>query len=142
MAQATPLIIGPTELKRLDALRQRAASHPIDVLAVREQCKTPAGHAAYISKMARFTVRLPVAFVVTFSIETGHAVGPCRHLSASSQRKGRVLIPEALWMIAEAMGFHGGLSACSIWEENIGDGDIAINLIQPVAIDATSNIRH
>jgi hypothetical protein len=76
--------------------------------------------------------------MVTFSIETGHGSGVCRHLSMSSKRHGRTPTPEAVWLIAALLGFQGGLEACAIWEEGIGAGDVAINVIQPVALDVTT----
>jgi hypothetical protein len=136
---ATPLILGATQKAQLGTLRAYAVANPIDVLEVREQVKTEAGKAAHIKRMMRhFTAKIPAAFMVTFSIETGHGSGVCRHLSVSVLRRGRTPTPEAVWLLAELMGFQGGLEACAIWEEGIGAGDVAINVVQPVALDVST----
>src|SRR4249919_1156428 len=106
---ASPLILGAAQKAALEVLRLHARANPIDVLAVRERVKTPAGHAAHIERMQMFTVSIPTAFVVTYSVETGHPCGTCRHLSMSSTRHGRTPTPEAVWMLAQALGFQGDL---------------------------------
>jgi hypothetical protein len=141
---ATPLILGLTQKTQLTDLRAYAAANPIDVLEVREQVKTRDGKAAHIKRMMRhFTAKIPAAFMVTFSIETGHGSGVCRHLSVSVLRRGRTPTPEAVWLIAALLGFQGGLEACAIWQEDIGEGDFAINVVQPVNLDvSTMEVRN
>jgi hypothetical protein len=131
---ASPLILGETQRAALAQLRQKAAAEPIDVLAVIERCKSPRGQAEHLKRMETYSIEIPTAFVVTFSIETGHPSGTCRHMSMSSERRGRTPTPEAVWMIAEELGFHGGLERCSVWKEDIGQGDVAINVAQPIAV--------
>src|SRR5580765_505808 len=65
---ASPLILGAAQKAALDTLQAYARANPIDVLAVRETVQTPAGHAAHIERMQTFTVAIPTAFVVTYSI--------------------------------------------------------------------------
>jgi hypothetical protein len=136
---ASPLIIGATQRQELAALRAKASAEPFDVLAILEQTKSKAGHEAHLERMKAFTIPIPTAFIVTFSIENGHPPGTCRHLSVSSRRHGRTPTPEAVWMIAEELGFIGGLQQCAFWEEEIGEGDKAINVVQPVAVTAGSD---
>jgi hypothetical protein len=69
-----------------------------------------------------------------FSIETGHVVGACRHMSMSIVRVGRVPSQEAVWMVAEQLGFSGGLTACTAWPEKVSDGVTAINVVQPLSV--------
>jgi hypothetical protein len=76
----------------------------------------------------------PWQFFVVFTIETGHPAGTCRHMSLSIRRKDRVPSPAAVWMVAEELGFSGGLLACSAWLERLSDGGIAINVAQPLAV--------
>ena len=137
---ATPLIIGEAQRRDLAELRKRANEQPVDMLAVMEQIKTPTGHEMHLKRMGTFTIAVPAAFAVTFTIETGHPCGTCRHLSVSSRRRGRTPSPEAIWMIAKELGFIGEhnedtvFGGCSFWGEDIGDGDKAINIVQPIAL--------
>ena len=83
--------------------------------------------------MAALTIYLPISYTVTFSVESGHPAGLCRHLSMSgARRSGKAPTPEAIWMVAELLGFQGTLKACTQWMEDIGDGDKAVNIIQPL----------
>jgi hypothetical protein len=132
---ASALIIGAEQKIILHALRDFATLNPIDVLKVRELIKSQDGHAAHLERMKLYSTKIPSMFYVTFSVETGHPVGTCRHISVSSRRRGRVPTPEAVWMLAREMGFVGGLGCCTIWDENIGSGDLAINLVQPLDFD-------
>lgn len=129
---ASALIIGPTEQHNLNLLRQWAIDHPMSVLDIMRDTKTPQGHQKHIRRMERHTIDIPVLYCVTFSIETNHPAGTCRHMSMSSKSPGRVPTPDAVLMVADELGFVGGLDACKLWAEDIGEGDIAINLAQPV----------
>lgn len=134
VAAASPLILGQTQKADLLRLREKATAEPVDVLAVVKLVETPEGHAAHLERMRDYTIPIPTAFMVTFSIETGHPSGVCRHMSMSSLRHGRAPTLEAAWMIAEELGFVGSLQQCAIWLEDIGQGDKAINLVQPIAV--------
>lgn len=76
----------------------------------------------------------PWPFFVTFWIETNHPVGTCRHMSMSITRDNRVPSPAAVWLIAEVLGFAGGLEACRQWPEELSDGGTAINIVQPLSV--------
>ena len=137
--KATPLLIGPAERAALAALRERAAERPVDMRRLMEVIETPEGKAAYMRQMTAQSVRIPLAFMVTFSIETGHPVGTCRHMSMSVGKTGRVPSPEAVIMVAEALGFVGGLEACcGVWIEKLAEHGQAVNLVQPVSMAAAS----
>ncbi len=138
MTAAAPLIIDERARRRLADLRARAMASPLDVLQIMRDVKTPAGKAHHLAKMEKQTVRIdgPWPFFVTFSVETGHRAGTCRHMSMSVFRKGRVPSPEAVWMVAAEMGFVGSLEACDgVWTENLSDGGVAVNIVQ--AVDRT-----
>lgn len=137
MMVASALILGETQVAALKHLRDKAAAAPIDVRAVLRQCQTPAGTEAHLHRMEDFTVLLPINFKLTFSIETGHPAGPCRHMSMSSLRHGRAPLPEAVWMACEALGFAGGLESCGFWLEDIGHGQKAVNVVQPLSVTAS-----
>ena len=133
---ATPLVIGPVELAALAALRERAAEHPVDMPRLVEAIKNPDGKAAHMRQMTRQSVRLPVDFMVTFSIETSHPIGTCRHMSMSSGKPGRLPTSEAVIMVAEALGFVGGLGTCTHWIEDLEGHGRAVNIVQPLSMAA------
>ena len=130
-----PLIIGEAQRVAFAKLRDYASAHPLDMQEVVRLTETREGHAKHVRRMKRYTLEIPTAFVVTYSIETGHPdpkASICRHMSMSSRRKGKVPTPDAVWMICEELGFRGSLQRCAIWQEEIGGGDVAINVVQPI----------
>lgn len=140
---ATPLVIGEAQKAALRELREKAAANPIDMPPLMKRLETPEGKAAHMQQMNGLTIDIPLAFMVTFSIETNHPCGTCRHMSMSATRKGRTPIPEAVWMVAEELGFVGGLQSCVVWPEDLQRGPqqrtdraIAINVVQPLAVAA------
>jgi hypothetical protein len=132
------LIIGPVEEATFATLAKFAEDHPVDMGEIMEMIKTPAGKAEHVERMTKQSVALPLGFLVTYSVETGHPAGTCRHLSMSSPVASRVPSPEAVWMVAEYFGFKGGLGACVIWDEELqrgqGERQIAINIVQPLKL--------
>lgn len=137
MTQASaPLLLTTEAVERLHRLRAFAAKRPVDIQVVSEMMKHPGPMAQHRKQMTAQTVVIPGPwpFFVTFSIETGQPVGPCRHMSMSIKRDGRVPHPAALWLIAEELGFSGGLETCKVWPEDLSDGGKAINILQPVSV--------
>ena len=128
---AAALIIGDAQKIELARLRARATSEPIDVRGVMKLTETREGLVEHLARMETYTIPLPTSFIVTFTVETGHPAGTCRHMSMSSMRPNRMPTPEAVWIIAEVLGFVGGLDRCAVWEEDIGRGK-AINIVQPI----------
>jgi hypothetical protein len=133
------LIIGATQKAQLNALRDLAAAHPVDMPALMKAIKTPAGKAKHMRQMESQTIDLPVAYAVTFSIELGQPPGPCRHMSLSSNVKNRSPIPAAVWMVCEELGFVGDepFTGCHVYPEDLQRGRdraVAINVIQPVSV--------
>lgn len=129
---STPLMIGPNERKALDNLRKLANEHPVDMRTLPQRLETPDGKAAHMTQMTAQSIRLPVDFLVTFSIEIGHPIGTCRHMSMSVRKQGRVPNPLAAWMVAEQLGFVGGLESCNHWLEDLQGHGQAVNVVQPV----------
>lgn len=135
----TPLIIGQEQRDALAELRELAAERPVDMTTLTERIATPKGKAAHMLQMNDQTCEIPLAFLITYSIETGHPIGPCRHMSISSTRRGDVPTAEAAWMVAEELGFVGGLEKCRVWIEDLQRGPqartdraLAINIVQPL----------
>lgn len=129
---STPLMIGPNEREALDNLRKLANEHPVDMRTLTERLKTPDGKAAHKKQMTAQSVAIPADFLVTFSIEIGHPIGTCRHMSMSVGKQERVPSPQGAWMVAEQLGFVGGLESCVHWLEDLQGHGRAINVVQPV----------
>jgi len=128
----TPLMIGPGERAALKALRERANRRPVDARTLAARLATPDGKAAHREQMTSQSARIPLAYLVTFRIETGHPKGTFRHMSISVQREGRVPSREGVWLVAQALGFTGTLDDCVTYLENLeGHGD-AVNVLQLV----------
>jgi hypothetical protein len=128
------LILGEPQKTELARLRRKAAAEPIDVRIVMRLTETRDGFVEHLTRMETYTIPLPTAFMVTFTCETGQPIGPCRHLSMSSLRQGHRPSRDAVWKVAEELGFVGGLDRCTVWEYEIGHGNVAINVIQPIEL--------
>jgi len=130
----TPLVIDDEGREQIKALVALANANPVDVIALQERIKVPASKEQHRAQMTRQTITLPLAFMVTFSIEDGHPCGRCRHMSMSVQREGRVPSPAGVWMVAQEFGFWGeGFKDCvGVWQEMLQGHGIAINVVQPV----------
>lgn len=136
----TVLILTLETLEEFAVLRELAAERPVDARTLMERIAIQ-GDAAHRAQMAAQTVRIPrpFPFWVTFSIEVGHPVGTCRHLSISVERARRGPHPAAVWTVAEYFGFTGSLDACRCWLEPLSDGRVAVNVVQPVALHEAGN---
>jgi hypothetical protein len=124
------LLIGPDEKAKLAALAKLAEEHPVDMPSVMERIKTGEGKHRHMMQMAVRTVEIPMGYSVTFSVEDGHPVGRCRHLSVSLDDPKKAPHPAAVWSIACLLGFWGELCECDgVWWEKLHQGE-AINLVQ------------
>jgi hypothetical protein len=136
----TPLLIGPEERCALAALRELALAHPVDMPQLMGRIKTPDGKAKHMDQMTKQSIEIPFGFLVTFSVEVGHRIGTCRHMSMSSPKQGGLPTPQGVWMVAEALGFVGDSiedGTCMVWLEDLKQGR-AVNVVQPINIVATS----
>lgn len=134
-----PLLITADVAAQLGALAVLAARHPVAVGSLRDKLANPEGKRRHLAQMERQTVvipGMPWPFFVTMSVEHGHPVGTCLHMSMSVDRIGRVPHPAAAWLVAELLGFAGGLDQCTGWSEALSDGRVAANLVQPCAWQA------
>lgn len=127
------LLIGPEQKAALSALRDLAARHPVDMLWLMPRIKKAKHRKAHLAQMTRQSVPIPTRYMVTLSIETGHPGGTMRHMSMSSLAEGLLPRPEAVWMVAEELGFVGEIEQCQVWVEDLSDGGKAVNLVQPLA---------
>lgn len=69
--------------------------------------------------------------VLTHEVQMGGVL--CRHMSLSVNQKGRVPAVQIVLYLLEPAGFIGGLENCVVWEEPCGNGQKAINLLQPIS---------
>ena len=127
----TPFLLGEHERAALQALRELAAKKPVEMRGLVERLRLPKVKTRHMRQMTAQTVELPFGWTVTLSIETGHSVGVCRHMSMASPNPDRVPLPEVVWMIAAELGFVGDLTLCAVWPETLSQG-VAINVVQPV----------
>lgn len=129
----TPLVIDDEVRAQIKACIELAEANPVDMPALMEWINTPVVKERHAARMNQQTITIPMAYLVTYSIEDGHPVGRCRHLSMSVQRKDRVPNQHGLWMVAQEFGFWGTLQDCAaVWEENLQGHGVAINVVQPV----------
>lgn len=139
---SAPLIIGPEVEAELQRVRELAATRPVDVLTLMAKLQTEDGIAAHRQQMGEQTVVISGSFefLVTFSIEN-QPVGPCRHMSMSIRRDGRIPHPAALLMVAPLLGFAGDFHDWSVWAEELSDGGTAVNIVQPLAVTDAGGTR-
>lgn len=129
---STPLIIDASVEENIRNLCEFAFAQQVEMTELAVRIKTPAGKAEHVRQMTRQTMSIPLAFLVTFSVERGHPCGTCRHMSMSVEREGRAPNSPALWMVAQKFGFWGGLDKCSVWPEQLTGHGMAINVVQPI----------
>ena len=125
------LLIGPTDELAMRNLTALAAEHVVNIPDLLAKLSTSDGKAAHREQMTRQTIALSGEWLLTYSIESGHPAGLCRHLSVSVQ--GGQLVPsrEAVWLLAAQFGFTGGLEASTVWLEELRGHGQAVNVVQP-----------
>jgi hypothetical protein len=130
----TPLVIDDEVRSQIKACVELAEANPVDMPRMMVEIINPVKKEHHSAQMTRQSVKIPFAYLVTFSIEHGHPCGPCRHMSMSVQREGRVPNPIAVWMIAKEFGFWGDRVECcdGMWMEDLVGHGKAINLVQRI----------
>lgn len=138
------LLLGPEQRVAIDKLRQRAAAKPVDMPGLRQRLANQAGKDKHRRQMTAQTIALPVGWLCTFSVETGHPCGVARHLSVSLSGlpPDKAPHPAMIVEIAREFGFTGGLSDWACWPEVLeGHGSegygTAVNVVQPVEAPTT-----
>ena len=102
-----PFVITTRIKEELRLLRRAAGWQPVDVRTPRK------------GQLEAQTVVIPApwALRVTFAIEIGHRAGGMRRVRVSVDRPGRVPPTSAVGMIANELGFQGGLEGCTVAAE-------------------------
>lgn len=127
----TPLLIGPDEVQALRALRELASQNPVDMAKLMPTLLRRAGKKKHLERMQTQTIPLPMAYLVTYSVEFNHPhKRTARHMSMSVLRDGRLPNQQAVWMVCEELGFTGDLDQCAVWLEALSDGGMAVNVVQ------------
>lgn len=132
-----PIIIGPEEKIKIKALIDRATKHPIMIDEIKRRILK--GVPGNINLKA--TISIPTSTVVTYTHEEIKKGVVCRHMSVSTQIKGRVPSVEAVSMIMEEFGFINSIDKVYRYAEQIGDEDKAINVIEPLDGDMSKLFR-
>lgn len=137
------LIIDARVLVEVERIRTMALAKPVDMQRLMSVIKLPRGKAVHMKQMVKQTIDIPIGYVATFSMEIHAPRGLARHLSVSVDRPGKLPSMEAVWMIAEAFGFTGALTDCTIWLEELQRDDIRQNVpnlvqfVMPAAVGHT-----
>lgn len=77
-------IIGENEKALIADLRNRATNAPVDVSTLMARLQDPTEKERHKAQMTAQSIVLPVGYLVTCSVETGHPDGrTCRHISVS-----------------------------------------------------------
>lgn len=129
---STPMILDDGVREKIRTLVALAESRPVEMTGLSERLQVPDEKAKHRAQMTEQSIEIPLAFLVTFSIERGHPCGVCRHLSMSVQREGRLPNQIAVWLVAQEFGFWGALEQCLVWLEDLTGHGQAVNLVQPV----------
>jgi hypothetical protein len=128
----TALVIDYRQRKRLADLRALANRHPVNAAELPHTLATDEGKVAHLQVITSQTIELPVGFLLSFTVETGHPCGTIRHMTLSVMRVDRIPTPEACELVAAELGFVGGLAACMRWTEQLQGHGVGVNLVQPV----------
>lgn len=120
------LVIGPDERARMADVIALAERRPVPLEVLEHS--TPEN---IVGLYGDFTFDIPMGFTVIYTHEVQRQ-GLMRHMSMSVHLNGRVPNPVAVQMVMKEMGFVNDLAHCYWWEEAVGDGDTAINVIEPL----------
>jgi hypothetical protein len=126
------LIIGEAQRQQIAALKELAAANvtPLRaVVALAKHFSNPTGAAPGYN--VEFTIKIPDGFTVTYTHEQQRQC-VCRHLSASVSASRKGPHPAAIAMLMEEFGFINKLGALVSWLEPLGNGDFAINVLEPL----------
>jgi hypothetical protein len=118
---------------KIAAIIARAEAAPVDIVALKEQIQLSAVNVAHMAQMTRQTVVIPGVpdFLATYSIEDGHPLGRCRHMTLSVDLDRLPSLVE-LWEVAQEFGFVGSLRECIGWVEDLKGHGRAINIVQAI----------
>lgn len=131
------VILGPSEIEALVALRARAEASPTPLAVLTSLGE---GEPAPGGMNPTFTVKIPTNLTVTFTHEV-QPIGLCRHVSMSVNLNGRVPHPTAVAMVLPFLGFTQSAKTLGslglVWMEAFGaHTQNAVNVLEPVNFPA------
>jgi hypothetical protein len=130
----TPYIIGPEQEAELERIKNYAEANPTPLEVMRA---LSAGEPAPGGKNQETTISIPAAFTVTYTTEVQPGPVVCRHLSVAIHVHGRSPHPVVVEDLMRRLGFQLQLQqlipAGLVWEEAIGQGKNAVNVVEPMS---------
>jgi hypothetical protein len=127
---ARVLIIGPDEQAAIDLLKAHAATRVMDAETTAKAIAADA--PGFRQMMRRFSLPLPVGFVVTYTHERqpDPRLGVVQHISVSVDTPNKYPSVEAIEMILAAFGMAPIKDAIRVWPEAVEPGLGAVNVVQ------------
>ena len=122
-----PLVLCTKVRQRILALRTAAEQSPFSLETL--QLLGP-GDPFPKELLVEHTMVIPMGFTVTFTYET-QVAGLFKHLSMSVHLDRKLPRPTAVQTILEEFGFVNPLALCVAWPEDCGEGQLAINVMEP-----------
>jgi hypothetical protein len=128
-----PLVIDPAVKDQIREIIALAHERPIPLEVIQ---LLAAGEPMPQGLHDDFTLVIPMGFPVIYTHEV-QPNGILRHMSMSVNLEGRVPHPEAVRMVMQEFGYVNDLEHCIFWEEAVGGGKVAINVVEPLDGDWT-----
>jgi hypothetical protein len=128
------LLIGPAERLAIAKLKLTAAAIPLEPAQVLAAAETDLS-AVRRMMWDNYTIRLSEGIRVTYSHEH-QPCGLCHHISISVDRPGKVPAPPVVEMILQEFGMEPIADSLSVWFEDFGETNKAVNLLQLVKTEA------
>jgi hypothetical protein len=134
---ARALVIGPEQEQAIAALKEKAAARVMSFETTQRLARALKEGRVTGNLNQDMTIAIPMGFRATYTHEEQRPGLVCRHLSVSVQasRKGPHLA--AMQAIMDAFGFRNRLGAIPAWTEDLGRGDFAVNVVEPLDGDLT-----
>jgi hypothetical protein len=130
-----PLVFDNDALEKFADLKRRAEAN---VIGYEQMKKLAEDYEAGLLRGApdycvAQTIKIAFGWEITYTVEEHKEGVPCRHLSLSAPNKHRQPIPAAIDMVISQFGFQGSFRHCAFWPEELTQGGVAINVLQPMS---------
>lgn len=123
------LIIGAEQEAEIASLKALAAENIHEVAVVEAASRDM---AAFRFDMQRYSIELPVGYIVTYTHErqSDPMLGVVQHISVSIATPNRMPSIEAVEMILRAFGMAPIKDSIGVWPETVEPGLGAVNVVQ------------